>query len=77
MGYLIKPIDMSIEAQDKLRKQTIERILKCYTCSCCKESYESKDDADECCSGTSKQNEIWERRLDLAHSSISICPHHQ
>lgn len=55
-----------------------KKTLVCYTCSCCKESYSDKEDAERCCSGlyAIEQEEIWERRLDLTHSSIPICPHH-
>ena len=56
----------------------IKRSLIYYTCQCCKESYSDKEDAGKCCSGMhiDEQEAIWERRLDLAHTSISVCPHH-
>ena len=52
-----------------------------YTCSCCKESYRDLEDASCCCTGVyvinrHEQDAIWERRLDLNHSSIAVCQHH-
>lgn len=55
-----------------------KQTLIYYTCSCCKESYSDKEDADRCCSGIhmDEQDAIWEKRLDLSRGSISVCPHH-
>ena len=59
---------------------TIEHTLIYYTCSCCRESYRDLEDANRCCTGVylskHEQEAIWERRLDLNHSSIAICQHH-
>ncbi len=58
--------------------KAVKHTLIYYTCTCCGEAYTYNEEAERCCSGLSEhaQADLWERRLDLNHSSIPVCPHH-